>query len=200
MVTTFVKESILERDTESGKYRLSPVMLELGLIAETADPMIQISRAEIDNLHLATGCRASLYIREETEAVCLYAAGDEIVSSGQRVDIPFLVSGWTMLAYLDEDAGLFLKIYWPELFASSKGRELMKRIKQIEREGVAFGIEPFVQDEFSIACPIFDLQGKALGTVTLTTGISNSHVCQSFISILSKTAQQISRELSECVS
>ncbi|MCL6575445.1 MULTISPECIES: helix-turn-helix domain-containing protein [Kyrpidia] len=34
MVSTLVQESILERNPENGKYRLNPLLLEIGLIAQ----------------------------------------------------------------------------------------------------------------------------------------------------------------------
>lgn len=93
MVSTYVEESILEKNAKNGKYRLSPVMLELGLIAGEVDPVIQHSRNEIDNLSRVSGCDASLYIREGTEAVCLYTScsGKE-GNGGQRTELPFTVS------------------------------------------------------------------------------------------------------------
>jgi DNA-binding IclR family transcriptional regulator len=35
MVSTFAEESILEKNSQTGKFRLNPVLFELGLIAET---------------------------------------------------------------------------------------------------------------------------------------------------------------------
>lgn len=164
MVTTFMEESILEKNMQNGKYRLSPVMLETGLVAEETDPVIQSSRTLLDRLHLETGCDASLYVREGKEAVCLYVSGNgDEVRSGQRVDLPLCVSGRAMFTYLEDEG----------------------------QEGFASGIEPLDETLYTVSCPIFNHHGDVVAAVSITTDRSKQGKCESFLSTLGKTAQQL---------
>ncbi len=214
MVSTYVEESILEKNAKNGKYRLSPVMLELGLIAGEVDPVIQHSRNEIDNLSRVSGCDASLYIREGTEAVCLYTScsGKE-GNGGQRTELPFTVSGWVILSFLEEGTDVeeaagfedgasygefsvdFVRRHWPAYASTSDGAELGGRLKRIEQEGYASGMEPCNPSRFSLSCPIFDSQGTVVCAISITTEVEKKNLCQSFLLVAGKTAQRISKGL-----
>lgn len=195
MVNTFVHEAILERSTMTRKYRLSPLLLELGLIAEESDPVVTCARGPINQLSQTTGAQASLHLRDEDATLCVYATKGEGFKAGQRMDLHKSLCGLTILAFSEDCPDLWMKHSLTKKSSKLSLLRLLDMLQDIEQAGYAHGAEVAAQGYRSVACPVFSAFGKAVGVVVLTAYTPHVDDLSSFVSCVGKTAQQIAKRI-----
>jgi len=201
IVSTFVEESILEKNRKTGRYRLSPVLLELGLIAEETSPLIQHARGAIDELSKRIQREVSLCLRDNQESICVYLSqnGKESIS-GQRTFLPVTLSGLVTLVFSHDNPSAFLRTKCPARLDSSLLAKLLWHVGAIDSEGYAQGEEPLEMERFTVACPIFHTRGYAIGAVSMSSNGSPGQAEVTGIEMLGRLAQHLSAELaSGCI-
>ena len=203
MLTTLVDESILARDDDSGRYRLGPLLLELGLVVSELNPVVSNSESVLQSLRDATEESAYLLLRDGCDSVCAASyesKGGAHVRTGVRLPLADSVCGMTILAFLEGDEfDNALRYYaanhcaFPPQYMENLGLTLA----EIQNNGHAFHEERKSSGLITVACPIFTPRGAVVAAVAVTspaqrfTQSTQSHILHA----VSKAAQQISRKL-----
>jgi IclR family KDG regulon transcriptional repressor len=176
LLTTLVAEGLVERNPETGAYRLGLVMFELG----------QAVRVHMD-LHAAVGpVLASL--REQTHESCQVGVldGHEVVyvdrlessqtlrlftETGRRVPVHTTSSGKVLLAHLPPDrldavlAAAPLHQMTPRSITDPEA--LLAELLRVRRRGWAEAVEEREIGVASIAAPIRDATGLVMAAVSI---------------------------------
>ena len=176
LLTTLVNEGLIERNAETGAYRLGLVMFELG----------QAVRVHMD-LHAAVGpVLASL--REQTHESCQVGVldGHEVVyvdrlessqtlrlftETGRRVPVHTTSSGKVLLAHLPEDrldavlAAAPLTQMTPRSITDPVA--LRAELERVRRRGWSEAVEEREVGVASIAAPIRDQTGLVVAAVSI---------------------------------
>lgn len=206
ILSTLVEESILDKDPVSGRYRLGPLLLELGLVASELNPVIRHADPVLRWLRDATHESSYLLLLDEYDTVCVASyesSSGAQIRKGIRAPLGNNIGGLTILSFLD-----------PELFAlalehtanrtkpsSQQVAQIHTTVEDIQTMGYACHEEPRSAGLLTIACPIFTPRGAVTAAVAITgpvQGLTRQHHQgqPALIQALSKAAQQISRRLS----
>lgn len=103
IVTTYVAEGVLVQDEMTRRYRLGPLLLELGLIAGELHPVFQAADAPVKALRDETGQNTLLWLRGDSEEMLCLAShrGAKAVAppipAGTRIKLSDSVVGQAML-------------------------------------------------------------------------------------------------------
>ncbi|WDL95738.1 IclR family transcriptional regulator [Alicyclobacillus sp. ALC3] len=102
IVSTYVAEGVLVQDDITRRYRLGPLLLELGLIAGELHPVRQAADALLKALRDETGQNTALWLRDGDEALCLASyrgpkAVDPPIPAGTRTKLADTVAGRALL-------------------------------------------------------------------------------------------------------
>jgi DNA-binding IclR family transcriptional regulator len=174
--TTLVSEGLVEKDPQTGGYRLGIVMFELG----------QAVRVHLD-LHAAVGPVLTA-LREETHESCQVGVldGHEVVyvdrlesshtlrlmnETGRRVPIHCTSSGKVLLAHLPPDArenvleAAPLAALTPRTIVDPD--QLAKELDRVRARGWAEAVEEREVGVASIAAPIRDVSGTVVAAISI---------------------------------
>jgi IclR family KDG regulon transcriptional repressor len=176
LLTTLVSEGLIEKDSQTGNYRLGIVMFELG----------EAVRVHMD-LHTACGpILASL--REETHESCQVGVldGHEVVyvdrlessqalrlfnETGRRVPVHCTSSGKVLLAYLPEGELVRVLASAPLTRLTSRtivdGDALHDELRRVRRRGWAEAVEERETGVASIAAPVRNVAGEVVAAISI---------------------------------
>ncbi|MCL6599724.1 MAG: IclR family transcriptional regulator [Alicyclobacillus macrosporangiidus] len=200
IVTTFAYEGVLEKDELSGRYRLGPVLLELGLIAGDLNPVLRVAEPSVRELRDATQQHSFLVWPDGSDGVCLVAhpaphSRVAPVHTGMRMPLSESVAGWTVLAFAngsrrrEDAAGL--------PFCGAGTGRLEPVFQDIERRGYACFADPWLSELMTLACPVFDPTGTVVAAVAIT-GVPSAFAqddSEQWAIRVSRAARQISSRL-----
>jgi len=203
ILSTLVAESILDRDEDAGRYRLAPLLLELGLVVSELNPVVRHSDSVLKSLRDATQESTYLLLRDQFDSVCAASYESKVgahVRTGVRLPLADSVCGLTILAFLegDEFDGALNYALNQCSFTPWQMQNLRSMLDEIQTNGHAFHEEQKSSGLITVACPIFTPRGAVTAAVAVTspaqrfTESTQNHV----VHAVSKAAQQISRQLS----
>ncbi|WAH38056.1 IclR family transcriptional regulator [Alicyclobacillus dauci] len=195
IVSTFVEEAILEKNRETGKYRLSPMILELGLAAQESSPFVKRARDEIDALSKRFNCEAFLAVRDGMESVIVYRAEDsQETLSGECTFLPTTLAGLVTLVFSEDEPEAFVSENWPVWLDPGLLPRMQKIIEGITDNGFACGEEPLRRGKFTLACPVFNTTGTAFAAIAVTSDLGFDHASEEVAVCLGRIAQRLSAD------
>lgn len=193
IVSTYVTEGVLVQDEITRRYRLGPLLLELGLIAGELHPVREAAETPLKALRDETGQNTALWLRGVgDEALCLAShrgakAVGPPVPAGTRIKLSDIVAGQALLktergiwhgceASASPDAWQGPGVEWASVERTGReagfGRDVEWAGDRTSRKagngGVWITSEPTDRSVYTAACCIADSSGEAVAVITLS--------------------------------
>lgn len=178
LLATLEAGGMVERDHETGKYRLGVELIALaGQVTQHAD-LRTLARPFLDELAARFGETANLTILYRGAAFNIEGSVPaerqvkDIGWVGRRTPPHATSTGKVLLAYLPAAeleqimAGYSFQRFTPHTIAA--GDELMRALEGIRAGGYATAIEELEIGLNSVAAPIFDRSGRAVAAISLS--------------------------------
>jgi len=199
------KVGFLDRDGETGLYRLGIRLAALGELAQRSTSLQRISQPVVRRLSRQTGETATLLLLVDGEGIAVLhsESSHRVVAKGilgRYWPLHASAGGKALLAWLPEDEakGLLKKRlarYTPTTLVTHTA--LKKEFKQIRERGYATVRGEFIDDVWGAAVPIFNHREELEGAVTL--GGPRSRVTRARLPELGKilivAGEEVSRSL-----
>lgn len=180
LVVTLEQLNLLSRDSQDGKYRLGPGLLQLAFLALEGLDLRQCSRPHIEWLAKALGDTVHLGVLDNDAVIYI----DKIDSPnrvrmfshvGGRAPAHCTGLGKAMLAYRSEQeirevAKGGLTAYTPSTISDVD--ELLAHLAVIRTRGYAIDQGEHEAMVRCVAAPVWDYQGQVIGAVSATTVIT----------------------------
>jgi DNA-binding IclR family transcriptional regulator len=175
LMSQIEKVGFLDRDPETGLYRLGIRLAALGELAQQSTSLQRIAQPVLRQLSQQTGETATLLLLIDGEGTAVLHS-----ESTQRVVAKGLVGrywplhasagGKALLAWRPEDDGTKLlkkplKRYTPSTITTLSA--LQRELKQIRARGFATVRGEFMDDVWGVAVPIFNHRAEVEGALTL---------------------------------
>lgn len=151
---------------EDAEYRLGLRTLELGTRVRAANDLYAVGRPEVERLADSSGETASLVVPEDGDAVYVFRAGEGAEGDrrdGSRVPLHECAPGTAILAN------------WPrerrETFLADDpavGGSVDRDLQTVRDQGLAFNRGQYGDDRRSVAAPVVDDDGVAVGAVVVS--------------------------------
>ena len=199
------KVGFLDRDSETGLYRLGIRLAALGELAQRSTSLQRISQPVVRRLSRQTGETATLLLLVDGEGIAVLHSESphRVVAKGilgRYWPLHASAGGKALLAWLPEEEakGLLIKRlarYTPTTLVTQTA--LKKEFKQIRERGYATVRGEFIDDVWGAAVPIFNHREELEGAVTL--GGPRSRVTRARLPELGKiliaAGEEVSRSL-----
>jgi len=169
LLATLAAARFVEHVAETGRYRLSLRLVELGNAVLGRLDLRELARPHLQALVRETGETATLSAPGEHDAVTIdFAHSSSVVQSVAQVGRPSVghatAAGKVMLAFgeveLPDDP---LVVFTPRTIATRA--ELVAELERVRRRGYADAREEREADLAAIAAPVFDSRGELVGIV-----------------------------------
>jgi DNA-binding IclR family transcriptional regulator len=194
-LVALANHGFIEQDNDTRKYRLGPAFLRLARIRETTRPLRRMVQRSLDELTQATGetAHGSMFSGEHLSTIGIAEPQRPTrvsVDPSQALPLHATASGLACLAFLDEDtarqimAGLSLRKHTDHTCGSK--RELKALLAETRERGYSMAVRTFDDEVISIAAPVFDATGTAIGTISVA-------------SIASRFSKESERRVARCV-
>lgn len=206
LLNDLITEGFLNTDISGKKYTIGPQILSLAGKYLSSLDIVKLSQPILSELVAKTNESAGLAVKIEHDIiiVCrencteLFKWDWEI---GTRLPMYSSASGKTFLAYFDEEElrGYLNKV---SLIPQTKNtitnkRTLIKELKKVRREKIAYAMEEQYQGMIAIAAPIFNNEGRVAASILqpIPTIRFTSEKEQIIINEVKKASEHISRYL-----
>ena len=187
-LNTLYQKDFLQKDNRTSIYSLGPKVLTLGLVAATNMPLAKIAKPHLAYLSNKYEVNAAILIIEgkERDKSCVFCLNQYIdVTSTTLLSIPsqcevsdaYRPSTGLCFAANNIQGQMTVEnehiIYnWNKLSKKIIKRNynihsFVKELAEVKSQGYAFENETFIQGQISVACPIFDVSGKAAATISI---------------------------------
>lgn len=197
----------VQKDIESGKYRLTMRLFEIGGRAVNGMNLVSLSRPFLEYLASSTGETIHLVARSGDEVVYIYKedTGSSVIRMasfvGLRRPMYCTAVGKGILAYLPETE---VEAIWgrTEITAFTPNTivdlpRLTAELSQIRRQGYALDLEEHELGILCVAAPIFDYLGVPIAAISISSPASrmNAERIECFSRELISAAESITRLL-----
>jgi DNA-binding IclR family transcriptional regulator len=169
------RAGFLDRDEETGKYRLGIRLAALGELAQSSTSLQRITQPVLRRLSLETGETATLLVLTDGEgyAVLHSESPHRVVAKGvlgRHWPLHASAGGKALLAWCPEEEQKQLlrkplKRYTETTVASLPA--LQRELKQIRDRGYATVRGEYMDDVWGVAAPVFSHRGDLEGALTL---------------------------------
>lgn len=169
------KVGFLDRDEETGLYRVGIRLAVLGELAQRSTSLQRIAQPVLRRVSQQTGETATLLLLVDGEGIAvLHSESSQPVAAkgllGRNWPLHASAGGKALLAWRTEDEQQTLlrkplKRYTPTTIASRDA--LQREFKQIRQRGYATVRGEFMDDLWGVAVPIFNHREQIEGAVTL---------------------------------
>lgn len=186
---------LIEQDSHTRKYRLGPAFLRLARIREATRPLARMMQQSLDELARVTGetAHGSMFSGEDLSTIGVAEPQRPTrvsVIASQPLPLHATASGLACLAFLDHGTARQILSTTPlrkhtDHTCVSK-RELNAALADTRKRGYSMAVRTFDDDVISIAAPIFDAAGIAIGAISVA-------------SIASRFSKESERLISGCV-
>jgi IclR family transcriptional regulator, KDG regulon repressor len=202
---TLESEGFFERDLHTGKYRIGPRFLQLGLLYVFNHPLRRIILPHLEHmvqdLGLSTGW--AIFRNDQIIVIDRFTFGKKSFVSrvGSNVPLHSTSYGKVFLAYLSspEQKRLLNSITFARLtpHTISDPKQMREEIKQVRANGYAIDQGETVTDMAGVAAPIFGGDGDLVAALSVSSDRSRftSDVLQQTIKYLIDRARFISRQI-----
>ncbi len=177
------RRGFLKVNSATRKYRLGPILIRLGQIAEKGVPLLEACQPAMRRLSKEIGESVYLSVREGDQKVCLScveARGTPIKYAPTPASVAPLhagASGKVLLAFLPEqemlrlvDEGALVSVT-PKTITQRD--ELKLRLSQIRKNGYDYSEGELVSGTWALAFPILDPRGSAFASLTVAGTLLN---------------------------
>jgi DNA-binding IclR family transcriptional regulator len=200
------ERGLLSLDPQSKKYRLGPLIYQLG---RTGGPdLSQLAQPALERLAKESGESSFLSVRggwETRYAACV--EGPERIRFtaplGKAMPLYAGASAKVILAFMEEEErGMYLRSVRLKRFCRATiqdKRKLEQSLLLIRRRGYAFTQEELYRGAWGLAAPILDEDGVAIASLAIT-GVqfrSPQKRLPQFISMIREAAQEVSEKLTK---
>ncbi|WP_233161755.1 MULTISPECIES: IclR family transcriptional regulator [unclassified Achromobacter] len=200
MLKALEREEMVARDPVTRRYRLGPLVFELGIAAAGDFNLVDVCRPSLQRLAEATGDTAFLFIRRGHDAVCIdriqghYPIQTPVVIVGSRQPLGVNAGGLAMLQALgDEEVAEVVSAVAVRLGAYGEFDELDLRraVTESRRRGYAAIGEKAVPGVTAIGLPIRNTYGAPSAALTIAA-TSNRMTAKRQLEILPALQQEVS--------
>lgn len=204
IVTTLKNNGLLEKNEETGKYRLG---IELYRIAANARvDLREIAQPRIRQICEVTGETVNLVIPDDTHVIYIEKRESEYsvksgTSIGKRLPMYCTAVGKSMLAYLPsaEVSGILDRT---RLVALTKNtltskEALIKQLEQVRENGFALDVEELEYGLICVAAPILNVQGRPIASLSCSG--PKQRMTSDRLQMVSEVLLKHTRELSRLV-
>lgn len=200
------KVGVIEKNNETGKYRLGLKLYELGNSVSLKKIMVDRARKYLEDLHWYLNETVHFATLKNGEVVYL----DKIIADrnfviisevGKRLPAHCTGLGKVMLAFLPEsDVKRIIREKGLKRFTKNtitNKKDLFEELKKIRECGYAIDNEEIEDGLRCIAAPIFNGEGKVIAAVSISGPSSriNETTYEEYSKYVIKTARLISEEL-----
>ncbi len=197
-LASFMREGLVQQDSQTGHYGLGPFSVQLGLAAIRSLDAVSVSRDVVDTLRDTTGCGVSLAIwGNRGPSVMLKADGEGQGAMGLRLGHVFWpttsASGRVFLAFLPASETAEAVNLEQQMRAHRPGKALEAVLERTRKEGYAVSDRPTVNGRMAIAAPAFEFSGKVVAALAILT--DKTDACSPSVTSLMTCAGEISRRL-----
>lgn len=177
-LVALANHGFIEQDSTTRKYRLGPAFLRLARIRETTRPLARMVQRSLDELTQATGetAHGSMFSGEYLSVIGIAEPQRPTrvsVDASQPLPLHATASGLACLAFLDENTaqqimtGSSLPRHTDHTCVSK--RELKAVLAETRKRGYGMAVRTFDDEVISIAAPIFDASGVAIGAISVAS-------------------------------
>jgi DNA-binding IclR family transcriptional regulator len=205
LLQTLLANGFVEQDRHSDKYQLGAGLLQLGYSYLDLNELRSRSIGHADQLANRTGSAVRVGVRHGASAVVIHhvfrpAATFQVLEVGLQLPLHASALGKAILAFLPPaDADDFFSEPLPRLTKrTATAAALRTELKLIREQALATERDEAVLGESSVAAPIFDHVGQAvgaIGVVDATEVIFPRGLARGMNTAVLEAARGISREL-----
>lgn len=176
LAATFTERGFLERDPESGAFRLGPEIGRLGLLAVSSrHNLVALAQRTMERLTAETGETAYLAVLEGNKAVNIaQVEGRHVIGVGDwvgwRTEPHCTANGKILLAFAKSNRG---KLRLGTRLEAFTGRtitsldELRAQLERAKSAGWAASIGEFEDGLHGVAAPVFDASGHCRAALSV---------------------------------
>lgn len=176
IVNALCAQGYLEKDAESGKYRIGYLFYALGQNYPRLYPFLNYMESIVLEEHKRLGLRINICVFKPPLTALVIATKDESLiprhSGGLTLPAHLSASGKVLMAALPQqtvEEYLSQADLYPLTAKTITDTEtLMQHIEIVRRQGYATDEEEFVPGSACVAAPIYDASGKVICSVSLS--------------------------------
>ncbi|HEV2149339.1 MAG TPA: IclR family transcriptional regulator [Longimicrobiaceae bacterium] len=172
----------LDRDADSGRYRVSLQVTAVGEMAKRSTSLQQVARPALQRLTTATGETANLVVLVGTEGVNIEAAESprpvmHMGMVGRRFPVNASAACKAILAWMEEaEVRAFLPDPLPRCTPATVADpdRLVAELAEVRRQGYAVNWQELEEDLVAVAAPVRDHRGKVVAAVSISAPVSRA--------------------------
>ncbi|MCL5046343.1 MAG: IclR family transcriptional regulator [Actinobacteria bacterium] len=202
ILQTLTTSGLLQRDAESGRYRLGFRLFCLGSIVKDSMELRTIAIPTMVALRDKSRETVNLYLREGTRRVCIHQVESllgvrHMVRIGEQLPLWAGASGKVLLAHMDESGRE--RVFQEALAVSANFRpdRLTAQLEDIKRQGYAVSHGERELGASAVAAPIWNADRHVEAAVTISgpTARWTAEDVDLFVRLVREGAAEISRQL-----
>lgn len=178
LLSSLVSRGYVQKDVETGKYRLTLRMFEIGSRVLDGLNLVSIARPHLEYLADLTRETIHLVARRQNEVVYLYKEDtqERIIrmasAVGRCAPMYCTAVGKCILAYLSPEEvqriwdGTAITAYTPRTCTSKEA--LLESLEVIRRQGFSVDNEEYELGVRCVAAPIFDYSGAPIAAISIS--------------------------------
>lgn len=178
LLASLAARGYVQKDIETGKYRLTPRMFEIGSRVVAGMNLLSVSRPYLEQLADLTGETIHLVARHGDEVVYLYKedTSNSIIRMasfvGLRNPMYCTAVGKSILAHLSESE---VRAIWERTDVTAftantitRYEDLCAELKQVRTQGYAVDREEHELGVLCVAAPILDFTSSPIGAISVS--------------------------------
>jgi DNA-binding IclR family transcriptional regulator len=166
----------LERDPDTGRYRVSMHLAAVGEMAKQATSLQRLARPALERITAATGETANLVVLVGREGVNIEAVESprpvmHMGSVGRRFPLHASAAGKVFLAWRSEEearALLALPLERCTPATLTDPSRLVKELEEVRRQGYAVNWTELEEDLAAVAAPVRDHRGEVVAALSIS--------------------------------
>jgi len=175
-MSTLCKANILVQSANRGKYRLGPKILDLSRAYMSYLNLEDVALPHMEKLNAKTNETIGLYIRENSEAVCLRAITghksiQRVINVGMRSPIYAGSPSKTLLAYLPDDEihKILQSIKMEKItdLTQTNISKIVKDLRAVRKKGYSITKGENTKLSFAVSAPIRSISGEVVAALSI---------------------------------
>ena len=176
-LTSLVRIGLLDRDTDSRRFRLGVYLFNLGAVAARRFSVLSHAREVVQQIARETGDTVFLAVRNKYESVCIdcatgsYPLKAQTLTVGESVPLGVSAGGVAMLSTMsDEEVRRAIQFNAIEIakFRSIRAEQIYEHVAETRQRGYAHYAGQVISGMGAVARPIRDPNGKGIAVISVT--------------------------------
>lgn len=185
-LATLSSHRMIERDEQSGRYRLGTGMIEMAQHALGQHPVLLRAAPVVDEIVRLTGDIALVMVEENGQSLCIHRrVGNSPIATvgsniGTRSPMHCGAGPFALLAFAPDsfvDSYLERPLEAPTSSSVTEPADIRERIDCARKRGFTIGAEDLFEYVVAIGVPVRDTAGKAIGSISIG-GINHRYPMQ----------------------